>query len=285
MFPKRTEARSQLALFLTSLRARIDPDVRVFGPYERRLQRVGNRVTQEELAEAIGVGREWYAKLESAPTTRGSAALIARLADALMVTPEERATLFQLAVPDQWRLHLRRDSVAVVEAFSRVRLMTKRLWTATSVDDILTTANEQVAGWFDDALEVREARRDDSGLWQCRSADEKQDRRKAAKAIAEIRRNVAQMTGSRDAIHVYSRSANAGDVGTPEIWPRLIQRESIKIYARYRVPGFAWCYARIRSRTDFIGGLYIGHEFGHSYSVSDRAVLGTLAEVASLALS
>jgi transcriptional regulator with XRE-family HTH domain len=57
-------------------------------------------VTQEELAECIGVSRVWYAMLESRTTVRTSSALLDRLAAALMVTPEERTALFDLAFPE-----------------------------------------------------------------------------------------------------------------------------------------------------------------------------------------
>lgn len=54
-------------------------------------------VTQEELAEAIGVSRVW---LESSATIRSSTALLDRLSRTLTLTPEERAELFRLAIPE-----------------------------------------------------------------------------------------------------------------------------------------------------------------------------------------
>src|ERR1700738_177882 len=94
--PEGAKPRSELALLLKLLRRRIDPDVRELGRHRRLPSRLGKRVTQQELAEAIGVSREWYAVLESAATTRTSTALLDRLSDALMVNPDERATLFRL---------------------------------------------------------------------------------------------------------------------------------------------------------------------------------------------
>jgi DNA-binding XRE family transcriptional regulator len=97
---------SDLGLFLQFLRKRIDPAVPNLGPFRRLPSSLGKRVTQAELSEAIGVSREWYAVLESArhvrASTRPSAALLQRMADALALTPNERATLFQLAVPEAW---------------------------------------------------------------------------------------------------------------------------------------------------------------------------------------
>jgi transcriptional regulator with XRE-family HTH domain len=285
-FPDGTNPRSELAHFLRFLRRRIDPNVRDLGPFVRHSGRLGKFVTQQELAEAIGVTREWYAALESAAPPRTSTSLIDRLADALMLTAEERERLFRLALPELWPMHLRDDSAAVFEAFSRLRSLAKRLFVATSVEDVLATACEHIAGWFDGVHLVRSTRRHESGLWESRSVDERQDRGKVAKAMRDFEDGVLLTIGSRDASNLYSRLANAGDVGTPDLWPLAIQREARKACAHHRVTGLAGLYARAQSRTGFTGALYTLHELGqHSYSASDIAVLGAVAEVASLALS
>jgi DNA-binding XRE family transcriptional regulator len=89
-----------LTTFLKQRRLQIDPYATALGPYRRSPGRLGRRVTQQELAECVGVTREWYATLESRITARTSFALLDRLAAALMVTPEERTTLFDLALPE-----------------------------------------------------------------------------------------------------------------------------------------------------------------------------------------
>ncbi len=66
-----------------------------------RLQsRVGRPVTQEEMAEYIGVSRAWYAMLETQARVRASAPLLDRLARALMLNSQERTLLFNLALPE-----------------------------------------------------------------------------------------------------------------------------------------------------------------------------------------
>jgi transcriptional regulator with XRE-family HTH domain len=284
-FRQSAKPRSELALFLKFLRSRIDPEARVLGSYVRLSQRLGKRVTQEELAEAIGIGREWYAVLESVGTTRASPALMERMADTLMATPEERANLFHLAVPEFAGVQLRGDSIAALEGYSRLRSLTKRLWGKTSIEDVLTTASEHIADWFDGALLVRSTRRGESGLWEARSVDDKQNRNNTAKALADLADHVLRTTGSLDASHLYPRLANPGDVGTPDLWPLPVQQEALKFYARHRIAGIAGLYARVQSYTGFNGALYVVHEFGHSYSASDRAVLGAIAELACFALS
>jgi transcriptional regulator with XRE-family HTH domain len=242
-------------------------------------------VTQEELAEAIGVSREWYGMLESAAPTRTSTGLLKRLADALMVTPQQRARLFQLAVPELGRAQLRDDSIAVLEGFSRLRSLSRRLWAATSIQDVLTTATEQINDWFDGAVLVHTSHRRRSGVWESQPVDDKQDRNNASKLIREMEDQVLPTSEAIDALNLYPRLANAGDTGTPELQPLPVQQEVLKLYARRRLTGFTFVKARVRSRTGMIAGFCVVYELGHSYSAADSAVLGAFAELASLALS
>ncbi len=276
---------SQFALFLKSLRRRIDPEVRELGSHARLPARVGKRVTQAELAEAIGVSREWYAVLESAPSTRTSTGLLDRLADALAVTPEERALMFELAVPEVGRVRLRDDSLAVLEGFSRLRSLSKRLWAATSIDEALVTATEQISEWFDGAVLVHTSRRLRCGLWECRAIDDKQDRTIASKLIRELEDEILPSPEAVDGLNLYPRLVSAGDVGTPDLQPLPVQREVRAVFARRRLSGFTFVKARVRSRGGLIAGFCVVHQLQHSYSASDRAVLGAFAELASLALS
>jgi transcriptional regulator with XRE-family HTH domain len=275
---------SELGVFLKSLRQRLDPNVRDLGSYARLPGRRGRRVTQEELAEAIGVNREWYAMLECGAATRVSTSLLGRLADALMVTPEERARLFQAGVPEFARAQLREDSIEILEAFSGLRVLSKRLWTATSIEDVLTTSREHMAGWFDSALFVRSSLRHGAGVWESRAADRKRTRNTALKDIREVS-ELLESSASSDALWFYPRLSNAGEVGTPDLYPLPLQRERLELYARRRLPAFTFAKARVRSRTGLIGGFCIAHRSGHSYSAFDHAVFGAFADLTSWALS
>ena len=62
--------------------------------------RRGRHVTQEELAEALGVSRNWYRRLESREPARASMKLLDRIASVFALTPEERKALFILAIPE-----------------------------------------------------------------------------------------------------------------------------------------------------------------------------------------
>ncbi len=88
----------QLPVLLRQLRIRLDGTTPALGDFKRLRSRCGKPVSQEELAEAIGVSRGWYASLELG-TRRPSIALLARLATALNASYEERARLFAVAIP------------------------------------------------------------------------------------------------------------------------------------------------------------------------------------------
>jgi transcriptional regulator with XRE-family HTH domain len=292
--PLSAKPRSKLAFFLKFLRGRIDRDVRDLGSYVRHSARLGKLVTQEELAEAAGVSREWYARLEGGASSRTSPGLIDRLADALLATPAERTTLFQMAIPELGRVRLRDDSIAAREAFSQLRSLSKRLWAATSIEDVLTTASEQLADWFDDALLVRATRRYESGLWKCQAVDDA--RNTVSKAVLETAevllssesfavKELLVTSALFDTLNYHAQLPNAGDVGSPDLWPLPLRRELLAENACHRFGVFAWRYARVRSRTGFTAGFAIAHERGHSYTASDLAVFGAVAEFASLALS
>ena len=87
---------SEFADFLRTLRLRVPPDAATLGPWNRLPVRRGRRVSQEEVAEVVGVSRNWYRRLESGASVRASTKLLDRLATAFAFTPEERVRLFIL---------------------------------------------------------------------------------------------------------------------------------------------------------------------------------------------
>ncbi len=104
----RVAGQSSVSNLLRLLRGRIPPESTALGPYKRLPVRCGRRVTQEEIAEVVGVTRGWYRLLESGATVRASMKLLDRLANALTLTPDERVALFMLAIPEM-RLAARRS--------------------------------------------------------------------------------------------------------------------------------------------------------------------------------
>jgi DNA-binding XRE family transcriptional regulator len=93
-------AQTNFGCFLRTLRQRISPQSATLGSWKRLPVRCGRPVSQEEIAEVVGVTRNWYSRLESGEAVRTSVRLVDRLARALASTPEERITLFHLAIPE-----------------------------------------------------------------------------------------------------------------------------------------------------------------------------------------
>lgn len=87
-----------LPAFLRFHRKRIPPGVTTLGAYRRLPKRIGKPVTQEEMAEALGVTRTWYALLECSFAQQPSLRLLKRIAAALTLDNVERAHLFALAL-------------------------------------------------------------------------------------------------------------------------------------------------------------------------------------------
>ncbi|MBV9646285.1 MAG: helix-turn-helix domain-containing protein [Candidatus Eremiobacteraeota bacterium] len=86
--------------FLREHRRSIDPATRALGTQRRLPARRGRRVSQEEIAEAAGISRVWYAMLESGAAPRTTPRLLAKIASILMLSASERLTLFRLALPE-----------------------------------------------------------------------------------------------------------------------------------------------------------------------------------------
>jgi DNA-binding XRE family transcriptional regulator len=84
--------------FLKDRRRQLSAMTPAIGPHPRPKCRIGRTVTQEEVAEAIGVSRVWYALIEAG---RGdvSPRLLGRIADALMLGRDDRLELLRLVYP------------------------------------------------------------------------------------------------------------------------------------------------------------------------------------------
>ena len=223
--------------------------------------------------------------MTSEASNRPSQAVLERLADVLMVTPQERDTLFEMALPRKWRVHLCEDSMAALKAFSRLRSLTRRLWTATSVDDALLMATESIADWFDDHLFVHTSHRREEGLWEARPTDDTREQHIVSSAISEWTEQLCPSSRVVDALNLYPQLRHPGDVGTDELHPPALQRTIGEYYEQRRLRGFTFLKARIRTRAGVIASVSFFNERGHSYTASDRAALAAFAEVASLALS
>ncbi|MBV8433308.1 MAG: helix-turn-helix domain-containing protein [Candidatus Eremiobacteraeota bacterium] len=90
---------ANIGTVLRKRRQQIEAEARSIGWCVRLPSRVGKPVSQEEMAEVLGVSRQWYVQLE-AGIARPSVGLLSRLAEAFELNGSERSELFRIAIPE-----------------------------------------------------------------------------------------------------------------------------------------------------------------------------------------
>ena len=273
--------REGLRGFLKRCRARIAPERASLGPYLRLPTRVGKTVTQEEVAEAVGITRVWYARLESDYPISVSTAVLGRLADALMMDPTEREALFQLAVPELRTAPLAGASIAMLAAFGSLRVVTRRLWAATTEAEALTIAREHTMTQLAPDAVLTSARVGE-GRWEHAETDSRTGER--MDHLFALLRDRSGPT-ILDDLHYYGRMPQPGDVLTgaeqarfPEYAELPSVLDEMDWHAFYAV-------GTIRTRCGLIARLTTHYRTGHEFSEIERAQLSALADLTSLALS
>lgn len=94
------ERRENLRSFLMKLRAELQPE-EVGLPHHHHRRVPGLR--RQEVAELVGVSEDWYRWFESGRPISVSPRFIARVAEALRLSPFEEVTLYRLALPELYR--------------------------------------------------------------------------------------------------------------------------------------------------------------------------------------
>ena len=82
--------------------------------------RIGKAVTQEEVAEAAGISRVWYAMMENNRAARVSARVLDELVTVLGLEPHEHAALFRLALPETRSASCSERTAGMLAAFAWV---------------------------------------------------------------------------------------------------------------------------------------------------------------------
>jgi transcriptional regulator with XRE-family HTH domain len=244
---------------------------------------VGRPVSQEEIAEAIGVSRVWYAMLETGRSVRASVALLERIATTLMLDEAQRAAVFQLGLPEISARAMELRHGAVLEASARVRRAAKRLWSASSVDEALAIASEESTTHFRDAALAFFVRRIGPGRWKYPIVV---NHGKGIENKLLLEELAASLEPERfDEVALYPTLSEPGDVGTRESFAATSVGAAYEAaVARYKLQRWVLIHARIRSRGGVIGGITVKHASEHDYSEIERAVIGALASLTSLAL-
>lgn len=113
---------------------------------------------REELADAVGIGATWLTWLEQGREVNASAAVLARLAQALRLSPAERAALFELADRRDPEFAPAEDSELPAELLALPRhidtpaYVLDHTWNARAWN---VQAAELFSGWLDEAATGR----------------------------------------------------------------------------------------------------------------------------------
>lgn len=278
------DRRAKLREFLMNCRSRLAPrDVGLPSTSRRRV--AGLR--REEIAELVGVSSDWYRWFESGRSIRVSFEFVSRVAGALLLDQDERATLFRLALPEiaaaiepPWRP----SSAALLDSVRWLRKVVRRLWSAGSVNEILTTVTEAGTEHFNDAEMVGVYQRIGPGQWHYPVVFENgRAPRRAADLHFRLRAGLSPVQIDESMLH---GALARGEVGTTR---ELIRTASVKehVFSALKDEGFEGgdCLAsQVKSVDGVEVTIFVSYlEKRKLFSELDRALLGFLADVASLA--
>lgn len=280
------EPRSALGPFLKAHRQSIHPETPTLGLATRLPSRRGKRVTQEEIAEVVGVSRGWYRMLESGASVRASMHLLERLSDGLMLTNEERIQLFALAVPEIHRTRLQSEASAVLDAFSSLRNIARRLWSASTEVEALTIVSEHGASYFDRPDVVLFAGRDAPGQWTLPVVTAGTEGARRTELLL-LRCASALGPTQVDDLMSYAFINEPGKVGVRSELPyeKSIAEPFERALSEVNWPRLSVMFSHVGTRNGFTGLIGIMHAGGRVYSETDRAIAGVLATLTSLALN
>ena len=141
-----------LGEFIRTHRERLPPPATLAG----RRRTPGMR--REELAEAAGISTTWITWLEQGRNVTASVITLSRLADALHLTPAERASLFDLAGKRDPHATLNLgtdlppDVLALPEYITVPAYLLDHTWTACAWN---SGATQLFTGWLDDSTQER----------------------------------------------------------------------------------------------------------------------------------
>jgi transcriptional regulator with XRE-family HTH domain len=281
--PALVERRRRFGKLLKQGRCCIPVDTPSLGGMLRLPTRVGRHVTQEELAEAIGVSRVWYTMLETGRPARASVALLERICNTLMLDERQRAAAFELGVPVISSRSLEMRTAAILESSDRIRSTARRLLAVSTIDQALTIAAEDVSMHFQDAELVFFVRRRSQGRWERTYVVDHGMGGRKARFYQEL---AASLSPARfDEVVLYPALSEAGDLGTPDSFGTTsIAAVYEATRARHKLDGWDFLHARIHTRGGATAGIAVNHRGKRGYSEVDRAILSGIASLASLAL-
>jgi transcriptional regulator with XRE-family HTH domain len=258
---------------------RLAPESHFLGESSRLPSRVGKPVTQEEIAEHLGITRQWYGRFEAGAAASFSTQLLDRLSELLQLSTSEHAELVRLAMPELASA-VSRNSTNLYEALALVRGAVKRFWSATSEGEILYVAGEE-ARQLVPCFELIFARR----IVAPEEAQFPQPGGNSAARLAEARAYaLRRFTPEQFAwLDAFWQRTPAGVFVPIDAYPP----EHLRLYRRaLHEHGIDWdslvgAHVRGSSGSALVGGT---STYQHDVTELERAMLSTIADFTSLAL-
>jgi hypothetical protein len=282
------ERERRLAAFLIEQRVRISPEASALGPYPRLRRHRGKPVSAAEIARAIGVGERWYALVEEGVPTRPSVLLIEHLVQAFALDSYDTERLWHLAFP-VLRTQPRQESRLVLEAYSSMQWYLRKLRSASSVDEVLSFAEETAHAHFPEISFLCAMSRTTDGRWVPHG--EGLGTTMAMRRVWRQYREVHRPLGDADPVGLdrlmgYPAFWQPGDLLTLADVDRTARNSILKgASRRYEHNNGAELLARITSRDGYLGHIFFADFLKNNGGAIDRELVATIADLASLALS
>ena len=275
----------KLGALVKRCRLRIETECPLLGHFKRLPARIGKPVSQEEVAEAVGITRQWYGRIESDSKTRISPSVLTRIADSLMMDSDERAALFEMAVPEIRANSFTQHAQDLLSGLGALHRLTQRLWAASSEVEALELVREfAVAEFAADVILTRA--RTKLHRWDINGTGKRYD----SDLFKSAQAAVVERWGNRaiDDLMCVDAMTRPGETWTmserdarfPEL-PRK-RRIALQVLGWTNVSS---AMASIRSQSGFVARLSIVHTSRRTYTDVELERLSTIAELASFALS
>ena len=279
------DKRQQLGALLRQRRTRIHSEARALGPYLRLPSRIGKAVTQEEVAEAADISRQWYVYLESGRSMRVSPGVLGRIADTLMLDQADRSSLFELAVPELRVMNRQPQTNAVLDAFASIRSLARRLWTATTEQEALAIVREHcMAELKPDAIAT--VVRDRQGLWNAEATGSPNVSRRWDRFYSWIDSNWPQEI--RDEMLCHPSLAAPGETITWSEHPtpsRTLAADFCKMLDSVDLSHDDFMCANVRTRSGLYCRITTIYGARHFFTEDHRALMSAIADLVSFAIS
>jgi hypothetical protein len=181
---------------------------------------------------------------------------------------------------------LQPSSEALLDSLSKLRRVVRRVWSATSESEILIAVTEATAEHFGDADFAGVFKRIQLGQWYYPVLIGGEE---FTSALTEIhfRLNDGFNATQIDESMLQGVLTRPGQVGTRhELYPTLTVKDRLEtVFADVGFRNANFLAAHIRSREDFEATIFANYIPGKHFSELERAMLGWLGDVASVALS